>query len=81
MSMNDSSFEEIAKAVSISQIASGKSRESLDWEHIRDLRIQSDEFNRLFEWIAYCLEKKTAYSYKDYEQIAKMDKKYLLRHK
>ncbi len=75
-SMGDDKFDEIARKINISQVASGKGRDTLDWEHIRDLRTQSMEFNQLFTWIAYCLEKKKAYSYKDYAQIAKVEGRY-----
>lgn len=77
--MNDKDFDSIANNITITQVASGKGRENLDWEHIRDLRVQSDEFNSLFEWIAYCLEKKTPYRFKDFSQIAKLEGRYLHR--
>lgn len=79
--MTDEQFDDIANNIMLSQIASGKGRETLDWEHIRDLRGQSEEFNSLFEWIAHCLEKKTPYSYEDYTQIAKVEGRYNQRNR
>lgn len=79
--MADAQFDDIANNIMLSQIASGKERETLDWEHIRDLRGQSEEFNSLFEWIAHCLEKKIPYSYEDYTRIAKVEGRYTQRNK
>jgi hypothetical protein len=69
-------FEEIAAKITITRIATGRDRENLDWEHLRDLRIQSDEFGSLFRWTAYCLEKKSAYRFEDWERIAKLESRY-----
>lgn len=76
LTMTDSAFDSIASRIKISRVASGRDRQTLDWEHIRDLRNQSDDFGYLFQWISYCLEKKKPYTYKEYEQVAKVESKY-----
>ncbi|MBZ0298119.1 MAG: hypothetical protein K8J31_00150 [Anaerolineae bacterium] len=68
--MDDEVFEgEILSQISTKVISPGKERDSLDWEHIRDLRSQIDDFNQLFAWISYCLENKIPFSYSDYAHL------------
>jgi hypothetical protein len=74
--LDASAFEELAAKVQITRIATGRDRDTLDWEHLRDLRVQSDQFNDLFLWTAYCLEKKAAYKYEDWEKVAALEKCY-----
>ncbi len=76
LKLDASEFEEIAARISITRVATGRDRENLDWEHLRDLRIQSEEFNSLFRWTAYCLEKKSPYRYEDWERISKLESRY-----
>ncbi|HEY5812407.1 MAG TPA: hypothetical protein VIT23_07120 [Terrimicrobiaceae bacterium] len=74
--MSIAEFESIAAKISVTRISSGKLRDTLDWEHIRDLRSQSEDFNKVFEWTAYCLEKKNPVTFRDYDKIAKVERKY-----
>jgi hypothetical protein len=76
LAVEDDEFEAYADQLKITTISTGKPRETLDWEHIRDLRKQSPEFNQLFEWIAYCLEKKKPYGFDDYKRIAEVETRY-----
>ena len=68
--MSDEEFEErIVSQIRTRVISSAKERETLDWEHIRDLRTQLNDFNELFAWVSYCLENKIPYTYKDYSKF------------
>jgi hypothetical protein len=74
--MTDAEFDDrIAGKIVLQRISSGKERASLDWEHIRDLRSLSPEFRLLFEWVAYCLSQKRAYSFSDFQQIQSIERK------
>jgi hypothetical protein len=49
LSMSDSQFDEvIIPLLAIKPIATGKERNTLDWEHIRDLRFLNEDFDKLF---------------------------------
>lgn len=75
--MDDSRFDkEIVPFLSIKTVATGKERSTLDWEHIRDLRTLNGDFDNLFRWVAYCLDKKKAYKFDDYQKISKLENKY-----
>lgn len=71
-----SDFERLGSGITLSRIALGKDRENLDWEHIRDLMLQSPDLEDMFSWIAYCLEKKTPYTADDWRGIAQLEKNY-----
>lgn len=74
--MSDSDFDDqIAPKISVQRVSSGKERPALDWEHIRDLRSLSPEFRQLFEWVAYCLAQRRPYTFVDFDQIQKIEKK------
>ena len=74
--MSIADFEAIASKISISHISAGKPRDSLDWEHIRDLRLQSKDFNNIFEWTAYCLENRKPFTFTEYSKIAEVEERY-----
>ncbi|HYG63071.1 MAG TPA: hypothetical protein VEL74_10855 [Thermoanaerobaculia bacterium] len=76
LKMQTGDFEAIAANVAVTRVATGRDRETLDWEHLRDLRAQSEEFSNLFRWTAYCLEKKSPYRYEDWEKIARLESRY-----
>lgn len=74
--MDDSVFEDtISTHISLTTFGSAKERGTLDWEHVNDLRGLSRDFADLFEWTAYCLNQKRAYSFEDYDHIRKIQKK------
>ncbi len=74
--MGDSDFEnQISSKIGLAIFGSVKERATLDWEHINDLPNLSTNFTDLFEWTAYCLNQKRAYSFADYEHIRKIQKK------
>lgn len=74
MGMSDKEFDEqIRNEIEIRVISSGKSRPTLDWEHIRDLRDLSAEFQNLFEWIAYCLDKTKAFTFEQYQKLREIE--------
>lgn len=69
-------FEQnIASKITISRISAGKERTLLDWEAINDLQSLSLDFKNLFEWIAYCLGEKKAFSYEDFSKIMEIKRK------
>jgi hypothetical protein len=76
LSMPQTEFEKHVSKISLTRISQGKDRENLDWEHIRDLKLQSSDISDLFTWVAYCLEKKSPYSVKDWRNIAQVEKTY-----
>jgi hypothetical protein len=74
--MTDAEFDDcIGAKIALQRISTGKERASLDWEHIRDLRHLSPEFDLLFEWVAYCLSQKRAYTFVDFQKIQSIEKK------
>ncbi len=74
LNLNDADFDErIASKITLTRVSTANERAILDWEHIRDLRSQSTEFQHLFEWIAYCLSNKRAYKYNDFQQIQSIE--------
>lgn len=74
--MTDAEFDDrITVNITLQRISTGKERTSLDWEHIRDLRSLSPEFRLLFEWVAYCLAQKRAYTFMNFNQIQSIEKK------
>jgi hypothetical protein len=76
LNMLDGEFEAIASKIVLNRIAVGRDRETLDWEHIRDLKLQSDDFNRLFRWTAYCLERRSPYRFADWQNMAHIEDHY-----
>ncbi|MBF0501950.1 MAG: hypothetical protein HQM09_17560 [Candidatus Riflebacteria bacterium] len=74
--LSEEDFEKIYGQISISLIVVGKSRETLDWEAIRDLQNQNPEFKSLFKWIAKCLDDKKAFRYQDYLAMEALNSKY-----
>ena len=75
MSQDPTSSNRITVNITLQRISTGKERTSLDWEHIRDLRSLSPEFRLLFEWVAYCLAQKRAYTFMNFNQIQSIEKK------
>jgi hypothetical protein len=74
--MPDDKFEgEIVPKLSIKQITTGRDRTALDWETIKDLQSQSPDFPEMFEWIAYCLDEKKAYTFDDFKKIKNIKRK------
>lgn len=67
--------QKIACQISISRIATGRKRTSLDWATISDLQTLSRDFKTLFEWIAHCLGEKKAFSFEDFSKIREINKK------
>ena len=76
MAMSDSDFDELAKSVKLSTIATGRQRPGLDWEHIKDMRDQTDDFVVLFQWIAHCLREGRPFKHADFSEITKIQGRY-----
>jgi len=69
MNMSDLEFEKLVGTRSPAILTPGIPRLALDWEHIKDLNKQSDDFASVFRWIEYCLGAGTAYSMERYRQL------------
>jgi len=74
--MPQEQFDEIAAQVELSIITTGKNRDSLDWEHIKDLRVQNSDFDYLFRWISKCLNASKAYNYDDFKKLLQLEESY-----
>jgi len=71
--MKSEEFENIiTKNIHRRVVSSSTGRDQLDWDQIKDLRIQNKEFGNLFEWLSRCLSDKKAYDYDDYEKLKKI---------
>jgi hypothetical protein len=67
--MKASDFEkEIEPEIEEVALSTAGPRDSLDWQHLEDMRRQSDEFVKLFEWIAACISERRARSYESWAQ-------------
>lgn len=66
LAMPPNEFEARIPQLAPLRIVKAKERDNLDWEHIRDLKLQNPDIGTLFNWVGYCLEKKTAFSVKDF---------------
>lgn len=77
LSMKDSEFDEqISKLINVTTITTGREREILDWEHIKDLRQLNSDFDELFQWISKCLLTGVAYKFNDYRKIMAVENNY-----
>lgn len=65
----DEQIEKLLAEVRYETIASGEERDSLDWEHIRDLQNQHPAMIDFFSWIARCLKDGQAHSRAAWEMI------------
>ncbi len=75
--MQDVEFEErVSQAITVTSFGSARERSTIDWEHVNDLRSQSPDIAELFAWTAYCLNKRTAYSFSEYSSIRKIEQKH-----
>jgi hypothetical protein len=76
LKMQQEDFDkQVAEKIALTRLSTGKERASLDWEHINDLRSLSPAFLRLFEWVAFCLAQKRAYSFDDFLHIQTIERK------
>ncbi|BBZ90756.1 MULTISPECIES: hypothetical protein [Bradyrhizobium] len=73
VSMPDSDFEALAAKQRETTITSGALRSQLDWEHIKDLKVQSYEFSDMFAWIARCLKDGKAYTIENYLSLRNIE--------
>lgn len=76
LQIDEGQFEQIASNIRITHIVSARKSETLDWDAIKDLRLQLADFNNIFAWLAYCLEKRTAYHFADFMQLSRVETKY-----
>ncbi len=76
LKMSAQEFDNISKEIKINYINTGRERETLDWEHIKDLKIQNSDFNYLFDWISKCLSAGKAYKFTDFINLMKIEKNY-----
>jgi hypothetical protein len=76
LGLSQTEFEKLAEKINVTIITTGKERDTLDWEHIRDLRIQNTDFQDLFDWISKCLSVGKAYKYSDFKELRKIENNY-----
>lgn len=78
LKMDQQKFEEKIgpKIENMKIISMGKERDSLDWDHLRDMQMQSNEFEKLIEWISRCLTEKKPYKYDDFERMRAIEENY-----
>jgi hypothetical protein len=73
--LSDDEFERLRGEFSPLSISPGLPRQVLDWEHIRDMMNQSQEFQDIFEWIARCLRDSRSYSFENYLALRKIEQR------
>lgn len=77
LELSDEEFEsKIEPEINVKTINLAKERDTLDWDHIKDLKQQNQDFNALFDWISYCLREEKAYPYEDYKKLVSIKQKY-----
>ena len=77
LKLTQKEFEDLSRKISVKNITTGgKERETLNWEHIRDLRTQSEDFKDLFDWISKCLSVGKAYTFEDFLELRKIENNY-----
>lgn len=73
LALRDDEFERLRGDIKPAQISSGTARSALDWDHVRDMMTQSQDFKDIFEWIARCLRDARAYSFKRYLDLREIE--------
>lgn len=68
LAMHDSDVEKLAAHVEVQRIATASFGDTLDWKHLNDLRQQSEDFVKLFQWIHNCIDEKRARSFEDWSK-------------
>lgn len=58
----------LGRALSIRSIVSAPEKDTLDWEHIKDMQSQHDDFNDIFRWISKSIEDCRPHGYLDWKQ-------------
>lgn len=74
--MSESEFQNIVGEININRISPSTKRESIDWNHVSDMRQQSNEFEDIFKWIAKCLLDKKPFNYSDFKKMSEIEGKY-----
>ncbi|WP_375746134.1 hypothetical protein NR800_16530 [Corallococcus interemptor] len=74
--MPDEDFDKIANSITVITVATGRQRTGLDWEHIKDMQVRTNDFIELFEWIAHCLKESRPFEFNDFAKIKKIQKSY-----
>lgn len=67
--LTEPEFQRLLEKVKINKISSAAMRDSLDWDHIEDLRKYSQDFADVFNWISRCLADKTPHTFSKYGSI------------
>lgn len=76
LKMSDDDFDRISQSIKINAITTGRQRDTLDWEHIKDLKQQNTDYSLLFDWISKCLSDSRAYALDDFISWTKIEKNY-----
>lgn len=74
LALKDDEFEKLFASYRVENtLTAGAARSVLDWEHINDMKAQSDEFKSIFAWIARCLRDTTAFSFENYRRLIQIE--------
>jgi len=74
LKLSDNEFEQLRGSFTPFPLSAGAFRPALDWDHIRDMMTQSQEFSDVFEWIARCLRDSRAYTFQKYIELRNIER-------
>lgn len=75
LAMSDGDFDAIANEIEVRTIVAGTTRSSLDWPYVADMRLRTEEFRDVFQWISKCLEIKKALTFDQYRRLLEFHQK------
>lgn len=70
-SLSDEEFTEIVSKMSLRLISSSIQKDNIDWEHVKDLKAKSTDFNDLVQWIARCVTDSSPYTIDEFRELRK----------
>jgi hypothetical protein len=60
--------EKLGRPLSVNVLVNTPDRDFLDWEHIKDMQDQHEDFNSIFGWISRCIADCKPYQYEDWKE-------------
>lgn len=73
MDMTEREFDELAEVARLDTIVTGRPRDTLDWEYVKDLRVRSPDFVELFEWLSFCRKRERLYTFKTFKKLTELE--------
>lgn len=58
----------LGRDLKVTTISAPADRDIVDWEHIKDMQLQHEEFRRMFRWISKCINDARAYPYNTWKK-------------